>query len=52
MYRGPAFSAWGSGHTVGFLEYVSFLGHVAPLGPPMWRGRELFVTRLEVVARV
>jgi hypothetical protein len=28
MYRGPALSAWGSRPTVGFLEYVSFPGHV------------------------
>jgi hypothetical protein len=28
MYRGPALSAWGSGPTVGFMEYVFFPGHV------------------------
>jgi hypothetical protein len=52
MYRGPVLSAWGSGPTVGFLEYVPFPGHVATPGSSMWRARELFATQLEVVERV
>jgi hypothetical protein len=42
----------GSESTVGFLEYVSFPGHVATPEPSTWRGRELFAMQLEVVARV
>ena len=52
MYRGPVLSPWGSGPTVGFLEYASFPGHVATPEPSTWWGRELFATQLEVAAWV
>jgi hypothetical protein len=41
---------WGSGPTVDILEYFIFSGHVATREPPMWWGRALFTTRLEVAA--
>jgi hypothetical protein len=43
---------WGSGLTVDTLEYIIFSGHVAVPEPPMWWGRVLFTTRLEIAAWV
>jgi hypothetical protein len=41
---------WGSGPTVDTLEDIVFSSHVAALEPPMWWGRVLFTTRLEIAA--
>jgi hypothetical protein len=41
---------WGYGPTVDILEYIVFSSHVATREPPMWWGRVLFITRLEIVA--
>jgi hypothetical protein len=42
---------WGSGPTVATLECIVSSGHVAAPEPPTWRGRVLFIVRLEIVAR-
>jgi hypothetical protein len=49
--RGSGTFSWGSGPTVTTLEYIVSSGHVAAPKPPTWRGRVLFIARLEIAAR-
>jgi hypothetical protein len=50
--QGSGTFPWGSGPTVDTLEYIILSGHAAAPEPSMWWGRVLFITRLEVAARV
>ena len=49
---GSATFPWGSGSTDDIMVYVTFSGHVAAPESSMWWGRALFITRLEIDARV
>jgi hypothetical protein len=51
MLRSGTFP-WGSGSTDDIMVYVTFSGHVAASESSMWWGRALFITRLEIDARV
>jgi hypothetical protein len=46
--QGSGTFPWGSGPTVGTLEYIVFSGHVAAPESSTWWGRVLFTTRLEI----
>jgi hypothetical protein len=43
---------WGSGSTDDITVYVTFSGYLAAPESPTWLGRALFITRLEIDARV
>jgi hypothetical protein len=43
---------WVSGSTDDIMVYVTFSGHVAAPESSMWWGRALFITRLDIDARV
>jgi hypothetical protein len=43
--QGSGTFPWGSKLTVDALEYITFSGHVAAPGPPMWWGQALLWTQ-------
>jgi hypothetical protein len=43
--QGSGTFPWRSGLTVDVLEYITFSGHVAVSGPPMWWGQVLLLAQ-------
>jgi hypothetical protein len=50
MYAGVRHFPTGSGSTDDIMVYVTFSSHLAAPESPMWWGRALYITRLEIDA--